>query len=249
MTMRATTLTMEQIRPHDRPILDAIGTMLLHVSRTDQHTRPITCNLLRNLAAGETEMLEPTAIRILVHALLTGLFGWALSLAMITQASAAESLPANVRACTAETDRERRLDCFDREVARFQDSKATSQAARHQPAAPPGTPQPPAAAPTATTTPTGSATPAAPATPATQASAKADNAARPGRIAAQLISIDRAPNEMVLHLDNGQVWEEVQSVSGDLSLKAGDRVTIDRRLGSYWLTGPHVSGMKVRQRN
>lgn len=63
-----------------------------------------------------------------------------------------------------------------------------------------------------------------------------------------MVSIDRAPNEMVLHLDNGDVWEEVQSVAGDLSLKAGDNITIDKRLGSYWLTGPHVSGMKVRQR-
>jgi len=54
---------------------------------------------------------------------------------------------------------------------------------------------------------------------------------------------------MILHLDNGQVWQEVQSVSGDLSLKEGDSVTIDRHFGSYWLTGPHVSSMKVRQKS
>jgi len=191
-------------------------------------------------------MLEPSANRILASALQAGLLGWTLSLVMVAQAAAAESLPAGVRACTAETDRERRLDCFDREVARFPDSKATSQAARHQPASPPGAPTGSAGA---------AATPAAPAstTPAAQASGNAPAASsastKPGRIAAQLVSIDRAPNEMVLHLDNGQVWEEVQSVAGDLSLKAGDNVTIDKRLGSYWLTGPHVSGMKVRQRS
>lgn len=213
-------------------------------------------------------MLEQSANRILAHALQAGLFGWALSLATMTHAAAAESLPASVRACTAETDRERRLDCFDREVARFPDSKATSQAARNQPAAPPST-LPPSAMPSGSTTPSGSAASAAPPAPTSaQASAanapsanassatpdapvtrKAENAGKPGRIAAQLVSIDRAPNEMVLHLDNGQVWEEVQSVAGDLSLKVGDNVTIDKRLGSYWLTGPHVSGMKVRQRS
>ncbi len=207
-------------------------------------------------------MLEPSANRILVHALQAGLFGWALSLAMITQAGAAESLPASVRACTTETDRERRLDCFDREVARFPDSKATARAASTQPASPPITPTGSALAATSAATAT-STTPAAQtattppvsnagspeATAGAPPTRKADNTGKPGRIAAQLVSIDRAPNEMVLHLDNGQVWEEVQSVAGDLSLKVGDNVTIDKRLGSYWLTGPHVSGMKVRQRS
>ena len=203
-------------------------------------------------------MLAPSANRILVHAVQAGLFGWILSLAMVGQANAAESVPPSVRACTAEPDRERRLDCFDREVARFPDTRSTS---RTQPAAP--------GAPTLESTPAAQGASAAPATqPAANAPApnarstnassatadssathKADSAATPGRIAARLVSIDRAPNEMVLHLDNGEVWEEVQSVAGDLSLKAGDNITIDKRLGSYWLTGPHVSGMKVRQRS
>jgi hypothetical protein len=204
-------------------------------------------------------MLKSSANRILARALQAAAFAWALSLATTDQVNAAESLPASVRACTAEPDRERRLDCFDREVARFPDSKATAQAARNQPAAPPSTPAPAAkpigsAAPAARTAAEAPATNAASAnassgTPDASATRKADNAGKPGHISAQLLSIDRSPNEMVLHLDNGQVWEEVQSVSGDLSLKVGDNVTIDKRLGSYWLTGPHVSGMKVRQRS
>ena len=217
-------------------------------------------------------MLEPSTNRTLAHALQAGLFGWTLSLATITQAGAAETLPASVRACSAETDRERRLDCFDREVARFPDSKATAQAPRSQPAAPPSTSasaSPPAPATSVSPAPATSAAPAASAaqtavtqpganTASTSASAsaadapatrKTDSATKPGRIAARVISIDRSPNEMVLHLDNGQVWEQLQSVAGDLSLKAGDNITIDKRLGSYWLTGPHVSGMKVRQRS
>ena len=220
-------------------------------------------------------MFEPSTNRMLAHALQAGVFGWSLSLATITQAGAAETLPASVRACSAETDRERRLDCFDREVARFPDSKATAQAARSQPAAPPSTSalttsaSPPAAA---TSVSPAEARSAAPTTSAAQtavtqpgantastsgsdsaadapATRKTDSATKPGRIAARVISIDRSPNEMVLHLDNGQVWEQLQSVTGDLSLKAGDNITIDKRLGSYWLAGPHVSGMKVRQRS
>jgi len=63
-----------------------------------------------------------------------------------------------------------------------------------------------------------------------------------------VVGIDRSPDDMVLHLDNGQAWEQMQAVTGDLSLKVGDTVTIDKHLGSYWLNGPHVSGMKVRQK-
>jgi hypothetical protein len=217
----------------------------------------ITCNLLLILAAGEIEMLEPSANRILTlaHALQAGLFGCALLLALIAQAGAAESLPASVRACTAETDRDRRLDCFDREVARFPDSTSTSQTGRAQPA-PQRAPTLPAAS-AAPAAQTAAEAPAAKApststssgTAAEPAARKTENAGKPGRIAARLVSIERAPNEMVLHLDNGEVWEEVQSVAGDLSLKVGDNITIDKRLGSYWLTGPHVSGMKVRQKS
>lgn len=196
-------------------------------------------------------MLEQPANRILARVLPAGLLGWALSFAVMAQAAAAESLPASVRACAAQTDRERRLDCFDREVARFSDSKLTPPVANSQAAAPPP------GAPAASATPAPRATPTPPAAPAPSAAATtsaapagsaAPNAGKPGRIVARVVSIDRAPNEMVLHLDNGDVWEEVQSVAGDLSLKAGDNITIDKRLGSYWLTGPHVSGMKVRQR-
>ena len=166
--------------------------------------------------------------------------GWSLAftLAMLPLITwAAESLPASVRACTAETDSLRRLMCFDREVARFPDPKAAaSQAKGNQPSATastPPTPPPPAAAPNDTST----------SAPAPKAP---DSTGKPGRIVARVVSIDRSPNEMVLHLDNGQVWQDEQAV-GDLSLKVGDSVTIDKHFGSYYLNGPHVSGMKVRQ--
>ncbi len=212
-------------------------------------------------------MLEPSAKRMLTRSLHAGLLGWAVSLtALPTLSLAAESLPASVRACAAETDSLKRLICYDREVARFPEPKATSPAAKNQPApsttggASANTTAAPTTAPAAapTTAAAGDSTPA-PATAAAGDSTSARSSApppgkpatadKPGRVAARIVSIDRSPNEMVLHLDNGQTWQQLQAVVGDLSLKTGDNITIDKRLGSYWLTGPHVSGMKVRQTN
>jgi hypothetical protein len=176
-------------------------------------------------------MLESLTKRILAQSLQAGLLGLSV-MALPTLTWAAESLPTSVRACTAETDRDRRLACFDREVARFPDPKEV-QTAKNQPAALEGA---------------GQAAESSANIALAPAASKADKAApKPGHIAARVVSIDHVPNEMVLHLDNGQVWQQVQTVAGDLSLKVGDSVTIDKRLGSYWLTGPHVSGMKVRQ--
>ena len=172
---------------------------------------------------------------------------------------AAESLPASVRACTAETDSLRRLMCFDREVAKFPDPKAAAQTNRSQPAAttatsspppppPPASPsaRPSAAPPTASSSASTNAA-ATESADAPAAASKTDTGTKPSRITARVVSIDHSPNEMVLHLDNGEVWQQIQGIAGDLSLKAGDSVTIDKHLGGYYLNGPHVSGMKVRQ--
>jgi hypothetical protein len=64
-----------------------------------------------------------------------------------------------------------------------------------------------------------------------------------------VVSIEHSPGEVILHLDNGQVWQQVQAAVGDLTLRAGDTVKIDKQLGSYWLSGPHVAAMKVRQKS
>jgi hypothetical protein len=189
-----------------------------------------------------------------------GLLGWTVIVSLLAwgPAEAAETLPASVRACAAITDSLQRLVCYDREVARFPEPGATTAT---KPAAAPAA----AAAKAAPTTPSASApsggasssasgpraitnnTTAAgndkPATPGPSASPAKDS----GRISARVVTIDHQPSEMVLHLDNGQVWQEVQSVSGDLSLREGDVVKIEKHLGSYWLSGPHVSSMRVRQ--
>jgi hypothetical protein len=81
---------------------------------------------------------------------------------------------------------------------------------------------------------------------ATAPAAEKAAASESQHVIAHVVSIERVPNEMILHLDNGQVWQEVQAVSGDLSLREGDAVKIDKHFGSYWLSGPHVASMKVR---
>ena len=171
---------------------------------------------------------------------------------------AADPLPASVRACAAIPDVLQRLSCYDREVARYPAPQAKSSAATGAPAAtsPTGAPSPqaaPPAAPGANTSTAGAPTSSANAGSGASAAASGATAGAAAdstkHFVAHLVSIERLPNEMILHLDNGQVWQEVQSVSGDLSLKEGDAVTIDRQFGSYWLTGPHVSSMKVRQKS
>jgi hypothetical protein len=179
---------------------------------------------------------------------------WAVSLAVLPAlVRAADPLPASVRACAAVTDVLQRLACYDREVARYPAPAApTSQSApvtQNSPApqaaakvsAPPATSDANAAESSAPSTASG-------ATATTPAAGKAA-ASESQNVVARVVSIERVPNEMILHLDNGQVWQEVQSVPGDLSLREGDAVKIDKHFGSYWLSGPHVSSMKVRQKS
>ena len=190
-----------------------------------------------------------------------GLLGWTVivSLSAWSAAVAAETLPASVRACAALTDSLQRLVCYDREVARFPepaaktatkpDATPTASATKSAPTPPASTPSSAAASSSASSTSVPTNTDAAAgndkaaAPPSTSAAPAKDS----GRIAAHVVTIDHQPNEMVLHLDNGQVWQQLQSVSGDLSLREGDTVKIEKRLGVYWLSGPHVSSMRVKQ--
>jgi hypothetical protein len=64
---------------------------------------------------------------------------------------------------------------------------------------------------------------------------------------AHVAGVDRSANSMVLHLDNGQIWQQIEPASGSLTLRVGDSVTIEKHLGSYWLSSRYVSDMKVRQ--
>lgn len=191
-----------------------------------------------------------------------------LPLCGIPGAAFAQSAPAALRACAAEADSAKRLACYDTEMARLQ--AAPQQAAG---AGKPDVAATPAAAPAPApdATPVTAAAPAsAPSSAPAQAQAPLAAPARaveaapstaPPRVSswkkifsggaawhltAQVATLDRSPGAMVLHLDNGQVWRQVGRVSGDLTLHEGDSVTIERHLGSYWLSSRYVSNMQVR---
>ncbi|HEY1890054.1 MAG TPA: hypothetical protein VGG63_06590 [Steroidobacteraceae bacterium] len=156
----------------------------------------------------------------------------------------AQSVPPGLRACMTEADSLRRLVCYDKEMARL-----TSP-----PPPPAAMPPPPPPAPTPASPPP--AATAAPAPPATAASTspptphhsrwKIFTGGSDSRVTAHVASLDRSSNAMVLHLDNGQAWQQIGRVSGDLTLREGDSVTIEEHLGSYWLSSRYVSDMKVR---
>jgi hypothetical protein len=79
-------------------------------------------------------------------------------------------------------------------------------------------------------------------------SSGAQGASEPRHIAARVVSVGGYADEIVLHLDNGQIWQQVQATDADPNLQPGDAVTIDRSLGSYWLSGPSGTALKVKRR-
>jgi hypothetical protein len=148
----------------------------------------------------------------------------------------------------------KRLSCYDREVPRFLPrthaaapgaTAATANAAVGSAGAAPRTPVA-AAVPSAASD-----------APMPQLSARGQGstasppvsakASRPVR--ARIASIERYPNEIVLHLDNGQVWQEIEDVSVELGVRVGDTVTIDRELGADWVTGRNGATARVRLKN
>lgn len=192
-------------------------------------------------------MAELLRKRVLARSWRIWLLVWAIPLAALPSFAWSESVPASVRSCAAEADPGRRLACYDREIARFPEP-APQAATKREPLtnSPAGKPQPASSANVAAT----SAANARPSPGDEQKATKQGSAEQDARhLSARVVSIDRSPSQMVLHLDNGQAWQQVQAVSGDLSLRPGDTVKIDKQLGSYWLTGPYVRSMKVRQTN
>jgi hypothetical protein len=171
---------------------------------------------------------------------------YALALAPIARA---DSVPASIRACALESDSLKRLVCFDREVARYSGQSSTADAKQVPPASPPDL----RAQPTTPKVPPGppredqSGSAVQPAAPAAAAAAAAP-VKLPRHIAARIASIESSPDAIVVHLDNEQVWEQIQEASADVNLHAGDAVSIDREMGSYWLSGSGGTAIKVRQK-
>ena len=183
---------------------------------------------------------------------------------------AAESASDGVLACAAEADDERRLACFDALAAGLRDPRPPAATA---PVSPTATTAP--VSPTAATFPVSptaaSATPVAP-TVAPSAAAAAAAAAQPSQagtpspedrfglrvdrkeqkkddlteLSATATAISPKPRgELVITLDNGQVWGEIAPGS-KIKVKPGDSVKIEAgTLGSFILIAPNGRSSKV----
>lgn len=172
----------------------------------------------------------------------------------------ARNVPAGLRACATESDPGKRLACYDREMSRLTGSARAATgpptaAAPARPAAPwRAAPRPVAAESTAASTPKPAATSApanasgrpAPVPRRTPVWKRIFSGGAASRVTARVARLDRSPDAMLLHLDNGQVWRQVGRASGALGLHAGDTVTIEKHLGSYYLSSRYVSDMQVR---
>jgi nucleoid-associated protein YgaU len=168
--------------------------------------------------------------------------------------ASAGNVPAGLRACAAESDPGQRLDCYDREMKRLlapaarpaEPASAAPAAASPGPAGREAAPSPAIRA------------PEAPVAAAAGANAAAEKPAAPrrssvwtiftggGHVTARIVRLDRSPDSLVLYLDNGQVWRQIGRASGELSLRKGDKVTIAKHMGSYWLSSRYVADMRVR---
>jgi hypothetical protein len=184
-------------------------------------------------------------------------------------AVSSESLLAVMRSCAAQADGSARLQCYDRGVAQFkgadtvaENDTACSDTGLSQPAV--SSKSPPAVSSKSSAAVGSKSSAATQVTPAPGANTdqfglttgqvlrKESNGERSPalkKMTARIVTLSHRPGgALVLHLDNGQVWEQTED-GPDLHIAAGDPVAIDRGiLGAYWLSP--VSGhlaVKVRR--
>ncbi len=140
-------------------------------------------------------------------------------LCLVTLSAVGQAIPDTIQACTSEPDDARRLQCYDREVAKFPSTSEQSFGlSQSQVAAKQGQSSNPAPKPRFLT----------------------------AKIAAMR---ERPHMGFIATLDNGQVWmqyEEDESVRA--MLHVGDTITITPgALGSFWLVGPSERATKARR--
>jgi hypothetical protein len=174
---------------------------------------------------------------------------------VLAPAARADSLPPGIRACAQEPDSLKRLICYDKEVARFNDQPtagapgpgSSGRDLRSQPT----TPKVPPGPPREDRSDAGSAAPAqaAPAAPVgSEAQAQGGPPPVPKHISAHVVSVENFPDAIVVHLDNGQVWQQIQEASAATTFRPGDTVSIDREMAAFWLSGKDGVAVKVRQK-
>jgi hypothetical protein len=156
---------------------------------------------------------------------------------LAVSAAVAQSLPPGVAACASEKDSLVRLTCFDREVAKYTQPAASVAPAQAAPAVvtPPSPPvaatQPPVASPSDDDFGvTGKLA-------RKRQEAKEVGAPAVKELRAAVTRISSRPyGELVLELDNGQVWEQNEKKSAFV-IKVGDNVVIrPAKFGSFMLS-------------
>jgi hypothetical protein len=151
--------------------------------------------------------------------------------------SAAAEPKANLEACSTERDDQRRLACYDAEVARLAQPESAAAAGEADDSAEAPTAKARRAGPQS-----GDAADDFGMTAALARSKKEKSEERPEEpesLAAVVTRLDEKPyGERIVYLDNNQVWEET-SRNSNLPLAVGDGITVkSAAFGSYKLIGP-----------
>lgn len=158
-----------------------------------------------------------------------------------------QGVPRSIVDCASLTPDTTRLACFDREVAKLTQPAKAVTTTPVVPAAP--APQPPPVA----------------ATQATDTAAKEDEFGLSGSVArkrSEEKKVDSSPKELratvsrirekpygelILELDNGQVWEQPEKKMSFL-IKVGEGIVITQhKLGSYFLTTDSGASTRIRR--
>jgi|GEM_PF-773142 len=171
-------------------------------------------------------------------------------LPLATVQAAADSIPPGILACANESDVMVRLACYDREVA-------AAVALPPAPVAPPPVTSAPPVAPQADRAPVPTAAPvpvaAVAATPAPIPEAEDKDGfgydKRLENITAEVVDIRKRPyGELVIYLDNDQVWEQ-DHVDRRFRLSVGETVTIKKgTFAGYRLSGDGNKSIQVTRR-
>jgi hypothetical protein len=156
-------------------------------------------------------------------------------------------LPDALKRCATEKDDQRRLACYDTEVARL-----GAEPAARLPGPSASLPAPAAAAGAPSAAANADANPAPdPVGDAEDNFGRRGDLRKPEPIEASEVSgsvagFARGPDgKFVVTLDSGQVWREI-SPNASIRLKTGDKVRIERgSLGSYLLVAPNKRSSKV----
>ena len=165
-----------------------------------------------------------------------------------SSASAADALNDKLLACADEADDARRLHCFDAAVAGLRKAPAAPAAAAVAAAPPPPTAQSAAAAAAPASTSPASAPASAEDRFGARGDLRTETHATVNEITGTVTEVSKKPyGELVVTLDNGQVWAEL--APSRIKLKPGDTVKIESgALNSFRLVANNRSSKVSRVR-